>query len=177
MTLPPRALSALLAVAARLDRAGVEWLLAGSAARALMGVDVRPADIDIEVSPHSAAAVQRSLGITLAYAAGGGRSSWRGATAAAGVEVDVTCDLDVEGPGGRLAPDFPLLRTWSPSREVAGRRIWLVPIEESLARAIVRADWAALARIAGEAARGAAPAPRPAYLSLRLSRAAASAAR
>jgi len=175
--LPPRPLAALLSVASRLDRAGVEWLLAGSAARALLGFSVRPADLDLEISRHSARIAPQALGIALSYEADGGRASWRGRGRVAGVEVDVTSDLEVEGPGGRLAPDFPLQRTWAHSQEVGGRRIWLAPIEETLARAIVLGDWRALARVSGQAGEDGTVSLRPAYLSLRLSSAAARAAR
>lgn len=178
MPLPPHPLAALLSVAARLDRTGVEWLLAGSAARALLGLVVRPADVDVEISPHGARVASEALGIALAYESGDGRSSWRGRGRVGDVEVDVTTDLEVEGPGGRLTPDFALQRTWAHSTEVGGRRIWLAPTEEAFARAVVLGDWLALARVcrqAGEAHD--APALRPAYLSLRLSSAAASAAR
>jgi hypothetical protein len=92
--------------------------------------------------------------------------------------VDLTCDLEVRGPVGLLAPDFALQRAWAHACEVGGRRIRLAPVEEAVARALVLADWPALERLAAQARAGAGPlAPRPGYLSLRLASAAASAAR
>jgi hypothetical protein len=178
MPLSPRTLAALLAAADRLDRAGVDWLLAGSAARALLGLAARPADLDLEVPGEGAPAAAAALSLVLSRDAGGGRASWRGRCRIAGVEVDLTGDLEVRGPGGRLAPDFALQRAWAHTREVAGRRIRLAPVEEAVARAVVLADWRALARVAGEARDGREPvALRTAYLSRRLSSATASAAR
>lgn len=178
MPLPPRTLAALLAAAERLDRAGVEWLLAGSAARALLGYSVRPADLDLETSRDGARPASRALGVALAREEGGGRASWRGRARIAGVEIDLTGELEVGGPGGRLAPDFALQRAWAHPREVGGRRLWLAPVEEAVARAVVLADWPALERVAAQARGAREPvALRPAYLSLRLSSAAASAAR
>jgi len=178
MPLAPRTLAALLAVAARLDAAGVEWLLAGGAARALLGFAARPADLDLETSRRDAAAAAAALGLALADDVGGGRASLRGRGRVAGVEVDLSGDLEVAGPGGRLAPDLALQRAWAHPREVAGRRMRLAPVEEAVARAIVLADWDTLARVAAQAREGrGAAALRPAYLSARLSSAAASAAR
>jgi len=178
MPLAPRTLAALLAAAERLDRAGAEWLLAGSAARALLGYAVRPGDIDLETSREEGPAAAGALGVRLADEAGGGRACLRGRCRIAGVEVDLSGDLDVRGPGGRLAPDFALQRAWAHERQVGGRLVRLAPVEETVARAVVLADWGALARVATQARDGdGAVALRPAYLSLRLSCATSSAAR
>lgn len=177
-TLPPRTLAALAAAAARLDAAGVPWLLAGSAGRALLGHPARPADIDIEIGP-GAAAVERALAVRFRRSRGAGRDSLRAATRLAGVEVDVTCDLAVEGPTHRLEPDFALQRGWARPIGLGGRSIWIAPPEEGIARALVLSDWASLARIAGRAGGGhggpaaagggGAAAIRPDYVALRLS--------
>jgi hypothetical protein len=47
---------ALRVAATRLDRAGVEWFVCGSAALAVRGVDVEPRDIDLVVGDHARAA-------------------------------------------------------------------------------------------------------------------------
>jgi hypothetical protein len=157
-------------VASRLERAGVEWLLAGSAARAVLGFAVRPDDLDVETSGDGAVAAADALGLELRYEQGGGRASWRATGSLGGVEVDVSGDLVAEGPGGRLDPDLAAQRTWAHSVEAGGRRVLLAPPEEALARAIVTGDWDALGRFAAEAPPG--YAPRTAYLALRLSAAA-----
>ena len=164
--LRPRITTALTAVAAALDVAGVEWLLTGGAARALSGWRHDPGDIDIEISPHSVEAGAAALGLTLRDESDRSARSLRAAGMVCEVAVDLTCDLEVEGAGGRLSPDFPLQRTFATSVELGGRRLWIAPIEEAVARAMVRSDWGSLARLAAEAPRDGEI--RAAYLSLRL---------
>lgn len=175
-SLAPRPLAALTAIADLLARDGVAWLLAGSAARALLGYRVRPADIDIEVAADGAQAAARRLGAPLSPAAGAGRSSRRGSTRLAGVAVDLTCDLAVAGPTHALGPDFGLQWERSHRLRVCGREIRAAPVEETLARALVLGDWPRLARVAAEGAPAAAPI-RPDYLALRLSAATSRATR
>lgn len=174
-SLSPRQLAALAAIADRLARGGVAWLVAGSAGRALVGYDVRPADLDLEVGAEGADAAADLLGAPLAGTSGAGRASRRGSAVIAGVEVDLTCDLSVRGAAGALAPDFALQLAWSHPVRVCGRPIRVAPVEETLARALVLGDAARLARVAAEGRGGAAPI-RPGYLSLRLSAASSSAA-
>jgi hypothetical protein len=176
-SLPPRTLAALVAVADRLAEAGAEWLLAGSAGRALQGFAVRPEDLDLEVPPRDAGAAAEALGVELRREAGGGRTSARAQTIVARSRIDLTCDLEVEGPGGRLAADFDRQLAWAAPVGVAGRTVLLAPAEETLARALVLGDWEALERLSREAAAGTAGPARPAYLAWRLSSARASAAR
>jgi len=162
----PRLLAALAAVAARLEDAGVEWLLAGSAGRRLLGFSARPGDLDVETGDDRAEAAATALGISLGFEQAGGRSSLRARGAVAGVPIDLSAGLRVEGPGGRLTPDFGAQRTWSSALETAGRRILVAPPEEALVRALVGADWALVGRLAAAAPAG--WAPRPAYLGMRL---------
>ena len=176
-SLPPRVLAALVAVADRLSPGGAEWLLAGSAGRALQGFAVRPDDLDLEVSSRGAGAAAEALGAELRRDAGGGRTSERARVIVARSRIDLTCDLEVEGPHGRLGADFDRQLAWAAPVEVAGRTMLLAPVEEALARALVRGDWATLERLSREAAAGTAGPPRPAYVAWRLSSARASAAR
>jgi len=162
----PRALAALVVVAMRLEGAGVEWLLAGSAGRRLLGFSARPRDLDLEMDEDRVDAGAAALGLSLGVEQAGGRSSLRARGAVAGVPVDLTAGLRVEGPGGRLPPDFGAQRTWARALEAAGRRILVAPPEEALARALVDADWALVGRLAAAAPAG--WAPRPAYLAMRL---------
>ena len=165
---------ALGVVADRLEAVGVEWLLAGSAGRRLLGFAGRPADLDLETTEGGAEAGAAALGLDVAWAREPGRSSLRAVGLVAGVPVDLSGDLRVEGPGGRLPSDFGGQRTWAEAAEAAGRRVFVAPPEETLARALVSADWTAVGRLAAAAPPG--WAPRPAYLPSRL-RAPASAAR
>ena len=176
--LPPRPHAALLAVAAGLDRAGVRWVLAGSAGRALLGHRVRPADIDVEVAEEDSVAAGAALGAPLRAEAGGGRASLRGSTRRAGVVIDVTAGLVVEGATHTLRADDGAQLDWCHRVRSGGRTIPVAPVEEAVARALVLGAWATLARIASQAAAGAAsPVPRAGYLARRLSSATARAAR
>ncbi len=175
---PPRQLAALCAVADALAGVGVRWVLAGSAGRALLGCPVRPRDIDLEVEPTGAHRAARALGAELAEALGGGRSSLRGHSERSGIALDITCDLEIDAPGGRLPADFELQWKWSRPGPVCGRTIRVAPLEESLCRAIVLADWSHLARVGCEAARAEPPIRlASAYVSERLSSARVSANR
>ncbi len=151
--MPPRRLAALCAIADSLARHGVSWVLAGSAGRALLGCTARPADIDIEVALDDAQAAGAALGVGLAREGGAGRHSRRARAWRAGVEVDITSDLVVAGPGGRLAADFARQWAWSHPVTICGRAIRVAPPEESLCRSIVLGDWGAIARLADQAAR------------------------
>lgn len=162
MALPPRTLAALIAVADRLDRAGVSWLLAGGAGRALQGAAHRPADIDVEIGPDDAEAGTRALGFVLARDSGGGVTSRRAGGVFAGVEVDLSTEIAIDG---RLAPDWALQWAWAVPCRVAGRTVLAAPVEEALARAIAGGDWARIAKLAA----GGGPPPRPDYLARRLS--------
>ncbi len=176
--LPPRAHAALVSVATRLDGAGVRWMLAGSAGRALLGHRVRPRDIDIEVVAADADAAGTALGVALVPASGRGRSSLRGRTWVAGVEVDLTAGLVVEGPGGRLAADDAAQLGARTIAQLSDRTIAVAPVEESLARAIVLGEWDRVARIASGAAAGDGVAPpRADYVARRLRSVIARAAR
>lgn len=165
MPLPPRTLAALLAVAARLDAAGVVWLLAGSAGRALRGARVRPADLDLEVDGPDAPRAAAALGFALADDADHRVRSRRAVGTVAGVGVDLTTRLAVSGADGRLEPDWAMQRRWALAVDLAGRSILVAPTEETLARALVRGDWARIAKVAA----GGGPAPSAAYVAERLS--------
>ena len=178
MTASPRQLAALCAVADTLSGSGVRWVLAGSAGRALLGCPVRPADIDIEVPPEQADTAARAFGLTAGESSGGGRRSRRGRAWRAGVEVDITSDLAIDGPALHLPADFALQWERSHPGDACGRAIRVAPVEEAICRAIVLDDWSALAKVAAQAA-GAAPAIplRASYVALRLSSATEIAAR
>ena len=152
MTAPPRQIAALCAAADALERAGVRWVLAGSLGRALLGCAVRPRDVDLELDPDGAGAGAAAMGAALAAAQGGGRSSRRASVHRAGVEVDITSGLAVEGPGASLAPAFAMQWEWSHPAVVAGRAVRVAPLEEGVCRAIALGDWAGVAKIAAQAA-------------------------
>lgn len=173
MPLPPRLLAALVAVSARLDRAGVPFVVAGGAGRALLGCARRPGDLDLEVAGAHAGAAGEALGLVMRPASGRGRSGLRAAGSVAGVELDLTADLEVRGTGWVLAPGWEA--QWAAAAAVAagGRVVRAQPLGEQIARALVLGDAAALAKAA---AGWPGPLPETApYLSARL--ASASAAR
>lgn len=129
-------LAVVHAVATRLAAAGVEWRLAGSAARMLRGAPVRPGDVDVEVAEADGPRAARALGLPPPERqSGGGWSSLRSAGEINGVPVDLSSGLVVTGPAGTLrACEAPVDAV--PGTGVAGG-ISLIPMGESLARAIV----------------------------------------
>jgi len=155
---------ALAELARRLGSAGIDWMLAGSAARALAGATVEPRDLDIEVAVVDADRVAAALGCVLAVAQGQGWSSLRGQCILEGVEVDVSAGVTVLGPEWGLEPDEATVRAWSRSVSLEGHPIALAPPEEQLVRALVAGDWTRIAKISG----GGGPPPRPAYVFRRL---------
>jgi hypothetical protein len=171
---PPRALAAVCAVADRLAAAGVPWVLAGSAGRALLGAPARPDDIDLEVAEADVPRAAAALGAAAARSSGGGRSSLRAAGELAGMAVDVTGGFVLEGPWLRLPDGFALQRAWAVEVAVAGRAVAVAPPEETLVRRLVAGDWAGVARLA---ATPGLPPPRAAYVAERLRSASSTAAR
>lgn len=171
MPLPPRLLAALVAVSDRLDRAGVPFLVAGGAARTLLGCDRRPRDLDLEVRGADAARAGRALGVSMRPQAGRGRSGLRGGGSVGGVELDLTADLEVTGGGLVLAPDWDAQWAAAADANAGGRIVRVQPLGEQVARALVLGDATALAK-AAEGWRAPLPATAP-YMSARLARASA----
>lgn len=164
-------LAVVRAVALRLDDAGVQWLLAGGAARLLRGHPVRPRDVDVEVREQDAERAARALGLPPpAIAEGGGWRSLRSEGLLAGVPIDLSGGITVTGPGGTLHGPDPVTVT-------PGVTVTLLPDGEALARAVVCGDEDR--RVRAEAALPADAAARAAALAYAESRiaAAASAAR
>jgi len=168
---PPRILAALVAVSTRLDAAGVPWLLTGGSARALLGAARRPADLDLEVDAPDIARAARTLGLEARPDSGGGVDSLRATGRIAGVGVDLSAGITVTGPAGRLSPDWPLQLRFASRLGVAGRRVRVAPVEEMLARALLREDAAKARRLLDPAL----PPPRATYVAARLSAAISSA--
>jgi hypothetical protein len=162
--LPPRIAAALAELARRLGSADVEWMLAGSAARALAGATADPRDLDIEIAAGDADRAAAVLGCVLAVDQGHGWRSLRGRCVLDGVEVDVSAGVTVLGSEWGLEPDEATVRAWSRSVAVGGYVITLAPPEEQIVRALVAGDWARIAKITG----GGGPPPRPAYVFRRL---------
>jgi hypothetical protein len=159
----PRSLAALLAVAARLEASAVPFLVVGGCGRALLGSPRRPSDVDLEVDGPDALRAADALGLGLAIEGGGGVSGLRARGRLAGMEVDLSADLSVEGPGGSLGPDWDLQRAWATPVRVGGRTLWVAPPEEMLLRARVRGDHGRAARLAAQG-----PPVRQAYIDSRL---------
>jgi len=131
----------------------------------------RPSDVDIEVAAADAARVADALGLPPPTPTeGGGWSSLRSTGTLAGVELDVSGSLRVEGPGGVLQADDA---DTVPVRFGGGTVLVEAP-GESLARAVVAGDAAREQRARGQLP--ADPVAALAYAELRVA-AAASAAR
>jgi hypothetical protein len=111
-------------VADRLEGAGVEWLPARSAGRRLLGFAGRPADLDLEATRRAPRRGRPRLAWRR-VARDPGRTSLRAVGRVAGVGVDLSGELRVDGPGGRLPADFGVQRTWAAAAETAGRRVFV----------------------------------------------------
>lgn len=188
----------MVAVAVRLGDAGIAWQLAGSGGRLLLGTDVRPGDVDVEVALDDGPAASRALGLPPPVrGAGGAWSSWRTGGAIAQVPIDLSAGLEVRGngyvpgtsPSGDAGTDGYVPGT-APSGVLMAMDARRVPVRvgsvevpvivpgESLARALLSGDEARIVK-----SRTALPPDGPArdaalaYCESRLAEAAASAAR
>ena len=138
-SLPPHLARALAEIARILERAGIPWLLAGSAMRALRGYALRPADLDLEVGEADAAAAARALGLPAPRRTGRAVTSLRAQGRRLGVEVDLSAAVAIAGPPG-LPADFAAQRARADEVACGGWRIPLAPLEEALARARAAGD-------------------------------------
>lgn len=164
--LPPELERALIALAARLDEVGVDWLIAGSTARALLGFAVTPRDLDIELPEGDVPRAAAAIGIDAGRSTDDRASSVRANGRFAGHEVDLIGGLKLRGPTGVLEADFALQRLSARTVTIGGRTLSVTPVEEQIARARLLADSERLERIAREAPAGFDP--DAAYLSARL---------
>ena len=135
-------LAVLGAVAVRLDAAGIPWRLAGSTARLVRGMPVRPSDIDVEVAEPDGPRAARALGLPVPrQESGGGWSSLRSQGAINGVPIDLSAGLTVTGPGGTLTPIDASAGESVTVTEMAvpgiAKSVGIVHPGEALARAIV----------------------------------------
>ena len=129
--------AALFAVAARLDRAQVPWRLAGGTGRLLLGMPGRPSDVDIEVAAAHTDRAAALLGLPApVHTEGGGWSSLRSQGLRAGVHVDLSGSLRVEGPGGVLLADD----AQTVAVPFGAGTVHVEAPGESLARAVVAGD-------------------------------------
>lgn len=170
--LPPPLHAALLALAEQLDGTGIDWVVGGSTARALLGFSATPRDLDIEVDEGVTAEAARRLGLTSHRETDPAVESVRAQATWHDVALDISGGITFHGPGGNLHADFPLLRMFAKPVLLDGRTVQVMPIEEQIARSVVAGAGDRLDRIADE---------RPpdyhvddVYLSLRLAAASAS---
>lgn len=171
-SLPPPLETALLRLAERLDAVGLDWVVGGSTARALLGFAVTPQDLDIEVAEDATHAAAACVGLFEHAERDTRIESMRARGVWHDVPLDISGGLTFHGPGGNLHADYPLLRLFAKPVALGGHSVWVAPIEEQIARSVVAGAGDRLDRIADE---------RPAgyvvddlYLSLRLAAASAS---
>lgn len=153
-SLPPGVERALIALAAQLDGAGVDWLVAGSTARALLGFRVTPRDLDIELPEADVLRAAAALEIDAGRSTDERSSSLRAGGRFGGYEVDLTGGLELHGPAGTLVADFPFLCRSARRVPIGGGTVAVMPVEEQIARATVLADAERLELIAREAPPG-----------------------
>lgn len=162
--LAPPLQQALVAVALALG--GIEWLVGGSTARALLGFATTPRDLDIEVTTDDVHRAAAALGTTAALAVDDRARSMRAGAEHGGVEIDVSAGLTLVGPGGNLPPDFALMWRFATPLPVAGHTVHVAPVEEQIVRILVSGHEARRARFVAEAPAGFIA--RDDYVSLRL---------
>jgi len=115
-------IKALLTIAKTLEPAGVRWAVTASAGLALQGVDVSPADLDINTDKRGAYEIAMLFKERVVTPVGYRRSpryrSHFGELEIEGVKVEIMGNLRVFG-GGR----------WSPARSPANRKIARIDVE------------------------------------------------
>jgi hypothetical protein len=136
---------ALAELADALEDAGVTWLLAGGASRALRGAPDPPRDLDVEIAPRHVGRAERALGARLAPSEGRIRSR-RAIVAVRGVWVDASADVEVVAPS-ELPSDFALQLRAARVTSVRGRTIRHAPDEELLMRFAAAGERRRLAKL------------------------------
>ena len=124
---------ALREAAARLDRAGTEWFLCGSAALAVRGIDVEPRDLDLVVADHARAAAAFADALIEPVARDAGRgwiSAWFG-RAFLGARVEWIAGVYPEAPEPNEFGADAAARLEAVDWE--GRRIRVTPLDLQLA--------------------------------------------
>ena len=139
-----------MAVAESLDAAAIDWVVGGSTARALLGFAATPRDLDLEVAEEATHAAASAIGLAAHRDEDPHVTSMRAQGTRGSVEIDLIGGLTCHGPGGNLHADYALLRLFSKTVLLAEHTVWVAPVEEQIARAIVAGTGDRLDRIARE---------------------------
>lgn len=136
--LPPRLKEALITVSETLARLSIRWVLVGSTASYLNGVEVEPKDIDIIVEADKVYEVDETLASSfralrrVRYSSSETYSSHYGVFEILGVKVEIMADLKICGEPGCLNVDFEELHRHSRNRRVGDENIRVAPLEWQL---------------------------------------------
>ena len=114
MPLPVEFSAALRIVCARLDDLGATWAVTGSVGLALLGLEVRPRDLDLETDAEGAAAIEVRLAPyvvePVTFQATEHVRSQYGAFEIGGVPVEVMGDMSIRDAAGIWHPPVDLRR-------------------------------------------------------------------
>ncbi len=136
--LPPRLKKALITVSETLARLGVRWVLVGSTASYLNGVEVEPKDIDIIVEADKVYEVDETLASSfralrrVMYSSSKTYSSHYGVFEILGIKVEIMADLKICGEPGCLNVDFEELHRHSRNHRVGDENVKAAPLEWQL---------------------------------------------
>ena len=137
-SLPTKLENTLYHVSSILSRLGVVWVLAGSTASCLNGVEVKPKDIDIIVKTENVYDVDRIFASIyrvlrrIRYSSNGVYSSYYGIFETHGVKIEVMADLKICGELGCLDVDFEELYNLSRRIELRDTSLRVAPLEWQL---------------------------------------------
>ncbi len=129
---------ALLEVSDTLSSRGIRWVLVGSTASYLHGLEIAPKDLDIVVEAERVYEVDRLLASKFTvvrrvrYSSSGLYSSHFGVFSVHGVEVDIMADLEICREYGCLKLVFDEVYAHSKTVTVGGAHVRLTPLEWQL---------------------------------------------
>ncbi len=136
--LSPDLENVLYSISSVLSKMRIAWILVGSTASCLNGVNVKPKDIDIIVKTEDVYDVDRIFASTyrvlrrVRYSSNGVYSSHYGIFETHGVKIEVMADLKICGELGCLDVDFEELYSFSRRIELRDTSLRVAPLEWQL---------------------------------------------
>ncbi len=137
-SLPPRLEKALRILSETLSGIGARWVLVGSTASCLNGVEVQPKDIDVIVESGKAYEVDSVFASRfrvlrrVKYSSSEVYSSHYGVFEIQGVKVEVMAGLKICGEPGCLKVEFDELYRYSKSLRIGNTGLRIAPLEWQL---------------------------------------------
>ena len=154
MCIPPKLLEVLDIVSKVLTGISARWVLVGSTASSLNGIEVEPKDIDIIVETNKVYEVDKALASSfralrrVKYSSNGTYSSHYGVFEVLGVKVEVMADLKICGEPGCLEVEFEDLYQHSKDLRIGDKSLKVAPLEwQLIANTIIPGKEERVARI------------------------------